>query len=461
MLRKIYISLFFVGVFFIPFNSYQGVSFLGEFSRESSFLFFFSGIILYCLDCLFKGRFLIPIKRGSYSVFLSFIFWCLVCTLINIPEVYSSYFKQTSGINRFFRQYIVLLLLGVFLTSYFYSVFRNFSTIVIFHKIRKVFFISFAFLCVYSFFEVLIVIFDRSEFIPLIKIYDYFPFTNVKLDFNLKRISSVTFEPPFLAIYLITIAGWMFSYIITSKSIFKYIPTVVVIGMTFFSGSRTALVVVLIQFLTFLCILFNTRKYRKYIPYFVSLLMLSAIGLIIFTKGQVIYSVKDKIESLNFSKNLKNNVSNQSRFGMQYANFQVFLENPMLGVGYGQQAFHNSDHYPAWATRNNYEFKLYYLNEKRKSFPPGYNLYIRLLAETGIFGLLIYILFIVLIFLKLLTLNRFISDKTKFGSIILIVSFIGFVINWLQVDTFRIFGFWLCLGLLFKIQNENNLKITE
>ena len=59
-------------------------------------------------------------------------------------------------------------------------------------------------------------------------------------------------------------------------------------------------------------------------------------------------------------------------------------------MGFGQQAYKARPKYPKWATENNYEFRLWYLNDKVKSFPPGYNLYTRLLAETGIIGFFIF-----------------------------------------------------------------------
>ena len=60
----------------------------------------------------------------------------------------------------------------------------------------------------------------------LLNIFDYFPFTEAKIDPRGNRISSVTFEAPALGTYLLSISGWMFSYIITSNSKWKYIPTI-------------------------------------------------------------------------------------------------------------------------------------------------------------------------------------------------------------------------------------------
>ena len=83
-------------------------------------------------------------------------------------------------------------------------------------------------------------------------------------------------------------------------------------------------------------------------------------------KGQKIVRrpIEDKIETLNFKKNLGKSISNRSRFGIQYTSLLIFAENPFFGVGFGQQGFHAKDKYPEWVTKNNYEFDLFYLNEE-------------------------------------------------------------------------------------------------
>jgi O-antigen ligase len=177
-----------------------------------------------------------------------------------------------------------------------------------------------------------------------------------------------------------------------------------------------------------------------------------------FNREKITESIETKIETLNFKKNIKKSISNRSRFGIQYTSLLIFKENPILGVGFGQQGYHARDKYPKWVTKKNYEFNLYYLNNKEKSFPPGFNLYTRLLAETGIIGLLIFIFFIFLIFhqCKKLIKNKKKSDKVF--PIVLLISFVGFYINWLQFDSFRVFGFWICLALLLQQANQ---KIIE
>jgi hypothetical protein len=258
-LRQIYIFLFLVGVFFIPFNSYQGISFLGEYRKDGAIIFFLLSFVLFFIDASFKMKIKIPRNNILFQALLLFVFWLIISTLLNINTVFSNYMKQTSGLTRFSRQLLALsIALVLFITTY--NVFNKFSKKESFYLLRRVFLYSFIFVSLYSFFEILIVVFNVSYLKNIFSVFDYFPFTETSLDLIYHRISSVSYEPPFLAIYLITIAGWMFSYILTSKKNIKYLPTLIVFILTFFSGSRTALIVVLFQFIIFIWIVFSASK---------------------------------------------------------------------------------------------------------------------------------------------------------------------------------------------------------
>jgi len=457
-LRQVYTFLFLIGVFFIPFNSYEGISFLGEYRKDGAIIFFLISFILFFIDAFLKMKIKIPGKNILFQALLLFIIWLIISTLLNIDTVFSNYMKQTSGLSRFFRQLISLsIALTLFITSY--NIFSKFSVKHSFYLLRRVFLYSFIFVSIYAFFEILIVVFNISYFKSVFSAFDYFPFTETSLDLMYNRISSVSYEPPFLAIYLITVAGWMFSYILTSRNNIKYLPTLIVFVLTFFSGSRTALIAVLFQFIIFIWIVFSAnQKFNKIIQKFLMLSLTLVLLIFLFNREKITEVLETKIATLNFKKNIETSISNRSRFGIQYTSLLIFKENPILGVGFGQQGFHAKDKYPKWATRKNYEFDLYYLNNKEKSFPPGFNMYTRLLAETGITGLLIFLFFIFLIFYQSKKLIKNKKNQDKIVPIVLLISFIGFSINWLQFDSFRVFGFWICLALLIQ---QTNQKKTE
>ena len=142
--------------------------------------------------------------------------------------------------------------------------------------------------------------------------------------------------------------------------------------------------------------------------------------------------------------------SNRSRFGIQLAMYKVFLENPFSGTGYGLQAFESRKKYPNWAKKNNWEFRLRYLNQQEKRFPPGYNIYLRFLSETGFVGFLIFVGLLLQIFFWCY--NNF--SKHNIYSIIIFISMIGFSMNWLKMDSLRIYCFWLCLAIIFALDSK-------
>ena len=225
------------GIFFIPFNSWEGLGFLGEFYRDSCFLFFLGAAIL----LLFKKRIEIPRQNIIFQFLLLLLIWCLVATLLNSSNVTNYFFKQTTGAERFINQYGALVLCSIILPIIFFNAFSLRNINKLFFTIRKVFLASFIIVIIYAFFEVLIVKFEIQTLkVSVLNLFDYFPFTEAKTDNLLRRISSVTFEPPALGTYLLSISGWMFSYILTDKTNWRFLPAIAIVALAFISGSRAA-----------------------------------------------------------------------------------------------------------------------------------------------------------------------------------------------------------------------------
>ncbi len=445
-LRTLYTVLFFLGLFFIPFNSYIGIPVLGEYSRESATLFFLLGGGILVVELLINKRVVFPLKNGVFCAVCLFLGWCFLTTLLNINTVSDNYYKGISGIERFFRQYVSLLIIAFFFFLFFINVLDRLSAADILKKIRKIFLFSLVFIAFYSALETLIVVFGIGQLKPLLLYFNYFPFTEVRL--SGERISGVSFETPFLAIYLITICGWMLSYIITATSIWRFLPALLILELTFFAGSRTGLVVISLQYLVFFGVLLFFGKYRKNILYlFSGFVMIVGVALV-FSGGKLIEEARAKLDSLNFEQNLLTSISNRSRFGMQYASYQVFKDNPVIGAGFGQLAYEGYKYYPAWAITNNYEFRLNYMNQRRDSFPPSYNLYLRIMAESGLVGLISFLIIFILAIYRALKLIGQPEGPERTLGLVTLVSVVGFAFNWMQIDAFRMFGFWLSIAIL-------------
>ena len=434
--------LILTGIFFLPFNSWNGISILGEYYRDSCVLFFLLAFFI----LLFKKKIKLPLHSPIFYSLIVFLVWAAATTALNFETVTDNYFKQTSGVIRFLRQYFSLILAAFILPITFYNSFLNIDPKRIIYLIRKAIYYSFVIVIVYAIIEVLVVKFNLINLKkPVLNLFDYFPFVEAKTDLRLKRISSVTFEPPALGTYLITIFAWMCSYIITSKSYFRFLPALLVIVLAFISGSRAAFFIIVVQAFIFVFAISQSFQYNKI---FSKIVLISAaaitIGFLAFAP-KILNYVDNEIQSFKLNDN-DHSLSNKSRFGIQYAMYKVFLDNPVTGTGYGQQAFDARSKYPSWAKRNNWEFRLKYLNQNNKRFPPGYNLYLRLAAETGALGLLSFLLF--MCFISIWCYNNLFKQKNLLA-IIVFVSMSGFMLNWLKMDTFRIYGFWICLALIF------------
>ena len=446
-IKNIIIPTLLLGIFFIPFNSWSGIGFLGEYYRDSCFLFFSFAFVL----ALFKRRINIPLKNLIFQFLILFIIWSILATLFNVHNMADYYFKQTSGFSRFTNQFGSLIIASIIIPLTFYNGFKWININKTFRLIRRVVLASLIIVLIYSIIEILIVKFNMVNLKkPLLNLFDYFPFTEAKTDMRLRRISSVTFEPPALGTYLLSIAGWMFSYILTEKKNFKYLPTVIVLFLGFMSGSRAAFFAIIIQFIIASIIFLKNKKLTRNL--YRVIIGFSTVSILTITYfSEPIYNyIKKEINSFKLDDSI-HSLSNKSRFGIQQAMFYVFLENPISGTGYGLQAFESRKKYPTWAKKNNWEFRLKYLNQNDKRFPPGYNMYLRILSETGLVGFLFFGLMLLQIFLWCF--NNLKSENSKIAFIILI-SMIGFSLNWLKMDSFRIYFFWLCLALIWVVEQR-------
>ena len=449
--HNIIIWVLLLGVFFIPFNSWSGIGFLGEYYRDSCFLFFSFAFFL----ILFKKTINIPVNSLIFQFLILFILWSVLATLLNLNNVLEYYFKQTSGISRFINQFGSLIIASVIIPVTFYNGFKKINIDKIFRLIRGVILASLLIAFIYSIFEILIVKLNMVYLKKsILNLFDYFPFTEAKTDMRLRRISSVTFEPPALGTYLLSIAGWMFSYVFTEKNRLKYLPSLIVIFLGFMSGSRAAFFIILIQLLVAIIFFIKQRSRSNNIyKIFFGVFIFSVLTLVYFNKPIFEY-VKKEINSFKLDDST-HALSNKSRFGIQQAMLRVFKEHPISGTGYGLQAFESRKKYPVWAKKNNWEFRLKYLNQNDKRFPPGYNMYLRILSETGLVGLLFFGLIILQIFLWC---YNNLKAKNSIVAFIIFISMIGFSLNWLKMDSFRIYFFWLCLALIWIVESRKKMQ---
>lgn len=411
-----------------------------------------------------KGKLYVPLKSTSYSLFLLFIIVLCICTFFNALNISEYYFKQTTGFQRFFRQFLSVVIAGVIFFLVFVNVCRDYGVKEFFIKIRKIFLWSFIVVFSCGILEYLISTYGYTSLTPLFELYSYLPFVEVELS-SLNRVESITYEPPALGTYLITISPFMFSYIISSNKRYGFLPFLFVFILALMSKSRTVLVVIFVQIIIAVYIYYKAFPiFRRVFSRFMIVFFTLGVVLLLVFWTPIIEATQERIKSLDITKteysSKDNSVSNKSRLGIQYAMLQVYKRYPVFGIGWGQQTFESKNYYPKWATDRNWEFPTKYLNEDIKSFPPGYNMYLRVLTETGIIGLVVFLVFLLSIMHK--SYQVYNSNKDlRYISISLIICFYGMFLNWLQIDSFGIYGFWLCLAMLIILNKNLNEKSSS
>lgn len=105
------IEIFFIlGLFFFPFNQYEGISALGEFRSEAAVVFFIPAFLLILVYSLFTKKIYFPVGNKLYIIVLLLLVWCLFSFIFNFYDINSYFFKQTKGVDRFIRQFFSLIL---------------------------------------------------------------------------------------------------------------------------------------------------------------------------------------------------------------------------------------------------------------------------------------------------------------------------------------------------------------
>lgn len=457
-IKKIIEVLFFIGLVLIPFTQISGIELLREYAHESAIYCWLLGGALALVDDIWTKNNNRVLLKSKLILFWSVFFgWCLLTYVFNFSEIQSNYFKYRTGNNRFVFQIISLFLTSYFLVYYFTNVFTRVGIRESFIKIRKVLLFTFFFVFTYAIVELCVGKFESLFAKKIIEFFNLLPVLN-KTEYYGGRLSSVCFEVPALGNYLILIYGWMFSYVFDDSKWYKRVwPSFLVIFLTVLSGARAALVIVLFQVILGWILYVKISKIRINYKIVISALsvLLFLVFLVFFNWNKVDTIFKEKMNLFD----VEHSISNKTRYGMQYASLMVFRENPIKGVGFGQNGFWKQAYYPEWAVEENYEFSEWYLNEEVYNFAPDFNLYTRLLAETGLVGLILFFVFLGSILKESYSLLLSINSEINVFGIVLFLSFIGFIINWFQIDFFRQFGFWICLSLLVVLINRKEIKI--
>ncbi len=287
------------------------------------------------------------------------------------------------------------------------------------------------------------------------------------------RISGLTYEPKWFAEQIcFLLLPWLLSSVITKRSLFRWrykwitvewIMLAWATGILLFTFSRTGLFLAVGLFvISFIIsrVKTHTAKFqtagkkngiKRKLLLETSLLVVSLITIIVIVGSQNPYFSRlwrYWTEAKSRNRTYLEYIAFQQRFVYWETAFNIFQDQPLLGVGLGNYAFYFKDALPAEFYRLPEIVRQITPAEGRDRLITPKNLLARLLAETGILGLMTFVSFVLAVLgcsLKLFF-SR-LENEQDFG-IGALLSMGVFVVITFSFDSFAIPNMWIVFGLI-------------
>lgn len=444
--RTLYDFLLLLIIFFIPFSDFHGLSYLGELKGEAHIYFLLLYVFIFFLT---RTKLTLPV---SYYWILLFILMTFIISFFSIEEILYVEFKGKSGIEKFIFQELVLIMYSSLFVLVVFNHLKEKPLAYIYSIIYNAVFISFIVVFIYAAIEILylnsksVIVYNALEIFNSV--------LNKKqlgYSWSLNRISSITAEPSFLGMYLIFAFPWLINHNY-SKKYFRIIILISVAVIIYFAGSRVAYIVFLIQLILWVS---TERKIHLLKGKNILVFITASVFFILFNGMYFITQIINNLKlafvfgNSSFSAEL---TSAYSRWGTQIASFKIFIDNYLIGVGYGQQGYYLRQYYPDWSY-NSFEIQNWSSNSY-PTWPPGFSLFARIAAELGIVGLIYFLFLLVILFFNFRRLQVQSHGNRLFKCILnnSFIVYLGYIINFFQIDTFRIVGFWLSIAIMLVIK---------
>jgi O-antigen ligase len=125
----------------------------------------------------------------------------------------------------------------------------------------------------------------------------------------------------------------------------------------------------------------------------------------------------------------------------------AYEESPILGVGVGASGFYIYDHLPDWALTTVPEIARQ-LNPENRLYPNPKNMYVRLLAETGLVGFFLFIAFLLSVLGDALRVLQSGTTVGRYLGIAGIFSWFAIALYNVTQDSFATPNLWVNFGIL-------------
>jgi O-antigen ligase len=281
------------------------------------------------------------------------------------------------------------------------------------------------------------------------------------------RVSGMAYEPAWLAGQIATVyVPWLFASLLTRLGLtrFKWLEVLllgfaVLLLLATFSrgGLLTAVVASLLTLL-----LVGRAELRASWRWFLSgfergsnwllrvgmlILVLGALGgagLFLSQKGYISRLFNTRADSLE-DFIIQNSAG--ARAAYTFGALGAYDESPVMGVGLGASGFYIYDHLPDWALTTVPEIARQ-LSPKNRLYPNPKNMYVRLLAETGLIGFFVFVAFLFSVFGDALYALQSTKPIGRYLGIAGIFSWFAIVLYNITQDSFATPNIWINFGIL-------------
>ena len=171
---------------------------------------------------------------------------------------------------------------------------------------------------------------------------------------------------------------------------------------------------------------------------------LAGAGLFLSQKGYITRLFNTRADSLE-DFIIENSAG--ARGAYNFGALGAYNESPIMGVGLGASGFYIYDHLPDWSLTTVPEIARQ-LSPETRLYPNPKNMYVRLLAETGLVGFFIFVAFL---FSVLGDALRALQSKTTVGGYLAVAgifSWFAIVLYNVTQDSFATPNLWINFGIL-------------
>lgn len=421
------------------------------------------GVFLWLFNCIyFRQKIYVP-ASNSFKILFAFCIVIILSDILNIENVFNVTFKGFSA-EQIAINTAASFMATILISVYVFNVLkRNFNSITLINMLEKMMLLSLIIMGGYSFFELLSLL-GVVEARGIVNLIDgILRKESVENDiFNYFRIRSLTYEASIFGTYCGVVFPWLLMKCIDKKisvyaRLFFSAVFVYFIILVIFSFYRTAYFSIAIEF--FLILFFLTKKnkisWKRVFIYFCMSVGIIIVLVYLFTEYVLSQSILSNIdvwgvfESLTDSSgNSTQYLSNVARFSTQVAAFNMFLDNPLFGIGCGQFPFSYQYYVPYWAWES-IEVVNWSTNFVEDGLNGCFGIYVRILAECGIVGELLWLVFLLLLFKEV-----YYAQLAGNGKICLIVSLVALVLYGWNFSEFRLMYYWFFFPVVWMLDDN-------